>query len=55
LKYQPNKLKMSAGITLRELFVVADDARLEERWSGIDLDRLVDAAGTLRRMVHRWT
>jgi uncharacterized membrane protein YccC len=46
-------LEIEAGVTLTALFAVADDARLEGRRSGIDPDRLVDAAGTLRRMVHR--
>jgi hypothetical protein len=46
-------LEIEAGVTLTELFAIADDARLEGRRSGIDPDRLVDAAGTLRRMVHR--
>ncbi len=46
-------LEMEAGITVTQLFAVADDARLEGRRSGIDPDCLVDAAGTLRRIVLR--
>jgi Fusaric acid resistance protein family len=46
-------LEMEACVTMTQLFAVADDARLEGRRSGIDPDRLVDAVGTLRRMVHR--
>lgn len=50
---QVRDLEMEAGVTLTQLFVVADDARLEGRSSRIDPDGLVDAAGTLRRMVYR--
>jgi hypothetical protein len=39
--------------TASEVLTVADDARLEGRVSGIDPDRAVDAAGTLRRIAFR--
>lgn len=39
--------------TANEVLTVADDARLEGRASAIDPDRVVDAAGTLRRIAFR--
>jgi hypothetical protein len=39
--------------TASEVLTIADDARLEGRVSGIDPDRAVDAAGTLRRIAFR--
>lgn len=39
--------------TANEVLTVADDARLEGRASAIDPDRVVDAAGTLRRIAYR--
>ncbi len=39
--------------TANELLTIADDARLEGRASAIDPDRVVDAAGTLRRIAYR--
>ena len=39
--------------TAGEVLTVADDARLEGRSSTVDPDRIVDAAGTLRRIAFR--
>jgi len=39
--------------TANEVLTVADDARLEGRASAIDPERVVDAAGTLRRIAYR--
>ena len=39
--------------TANEVLTVADDARLEGRASAIDPERVVDAAGTLRRIAFR--
>jgi Fusaric acid resistance protein family len=47
------EIDMQATLHLRELLGVAEDARMEGRHSRVNPDRVIDAAGTLRRIVHR--
>ena len=44
---------MDATLYLTELLGVAEEARAEGQRSGVNPDRVVEAAGTLRRIVHR--
>ena len=44
---------MEVTLHLTQLLGIAEDVRLEGRHSGIDPDRVIEAAGTLRRIVHR--
>jgi hypothetical protein len=43
---------MEVTLQLTQLLGIAEDARLEGRQSGLSPDRVIDAAGTLRRIVH---
>jgi len=45
--------EMESTDRLTELLAVADDARLEGAYSGVNADGIVDAAGSLRRIAHR--
>src|SRR5262245_35729201 len=47
------EIDMDVTLNLIQLLGIAEDARLEGRHSGIVPDRVVEAAGTLRRIVHR--
>src|SRR4029077_2807297 len=47
------EIDMEATLHVRELLAIAEDARMEGRHSGVNPDRVIDAAGTLRRIVHR--
>ena len=47
------EIDMDVTLNLIQLLGIAEDARLELRHSGIVPDRIVEAAGTLRRIVHR--
>jgi Fusaric acid resistance protein family len=47
------EIDMQATLHMRELLGVAEDARMEGRHSRVNPDRVIDAAGTLRRIVHR--
>src|SRR5262249_61732241 len=47
------KIIMQATLHLTELLAIAQDARMEGRRSGVNPDRVIDAAGTLRRIMHR--
>ena len=47
------EIGMQATLHVRELLGVAEDARMEGRHSRVNPDRVIDAAGTLRRIVHR--
>ena len=47
------EIDMDATLHLTELLGVAEDARAEGQRSGVNPDRVVEAAGTLRRIVHR--
>src|SRR5262247_1697027 len=47
------EIGMQATLHVRELLEVAEDARMEGRHSRVNPDRVIDAAGTLRRIVHR--
>ena len=44
---------MEVTLHLTQLLGIAEDARVEGRHSGVNPDRVVEAAGTLRRIVHR--
>jgi len=48
-----DQLQTESTDTLTELLGVADDARLEGVHSGVNPDRIVDAAGSLRRIANR--
>ena len=47
------EIDMDVTLNLIQLLGIAEDARLEGRHSGIVPDRIIEAAGTLRRIVHR--
>jgi len=47
------KIDMDVTLNLTQLLGIAEDARLEGRHSGIDPNHVIEAAGTLRRIVHR--
>jgi uncharacterized membrane protein YgaE (UPF0421/DUF939 family) len=47
------EIDMEATLHVRELLAIAEDARMEGRHSSVNPDRVIDAAGTLRRIVHR--
>jgi hypothetical protein len=47
------KIDMDVTLNLTQLLAIAEDARLEGRQSGIDPNRVIEAAGTLRRIMHR--
>ena len=47
------EIDMDVTLNLIQLLGIAEDARLELRHSGIVPDRITEAAGTLRRIVHR--
>jgi Fusaric acid resistance protein family len=47
------KIDMDVTLNLTQLLAIAEDARLEGRQSGIDPDRVIEAAGTLRRIMLR--
>jgi uncharacterized membrane protein YccC len=46
-------IDMEVTLQLTQVLGVAEDARLEGRHSGLDPDRVIEVAGTLRRIVHR--
>ena len=47
------EIDMDVTLQLIQLLGIAEDARMEGRHSGIVPDRITEAAGTLRRIVHR--
>ena len=47
------EIDMDVTLQLIQLLGIAEDARMEGRHSGIVPDRIIEAAGTLRRIVHR--
>ena len=47
------EIDMEATLHVMELLAIAEDARMEGRHSSVNPDHVVDAAGTLRRIVHR--
>ena len=47
------EIDMDVTLQLIQLLSIAEDARMEGRHSGIVPDRITEAAGTLRRIVHR--
>jgi len=47
------EIDMDVTLYLTQLLGIAEDARLEGRHSGIDPNSMIEAAGTLRRIVHR--
>jgi hypothetical protein len=47
------EINMEVTLQLTQVLGIAEDARLEGRHSGVDPDRVIEAAGTLRRIVHR--
>jgi uncharacterized membrane protein YccC len=49
---QVQEINMEVTLQLTQLLGIAEDARLEGRQSGLSPDRVIDAAGTLRRIVH---
>jgi len=44
---------MEVTLHLTEILTIAEDSRLEGRRTGLDPDQIIEAAGTLRRIVHR--
>ena len=47
------EVEMEATLQLTELLRIAEEARVEGQRSGVNPDAIVEAAGTLRRIVHR--
>jgi hypothetical protein len=47
------EINLEVTLQLTQVLGIAEDARLEGRYSGVDPDRVIEAAGTLRRIVHR--
>jgi uncharacterized membrane protein YccC len=47
------EINMEVTLQLTQVLGIAEDARLEGRHSGVDPDRVIEAAATLRRIVHR--
>jgi uncharacterized membrane protein YccC len=47
------EIDMEVTLHLTQVLGIAEEARVEGRRSGLDPDRIVEAAGTLRRIVHR--
>ena len=47
------ELDMQVTLHLTDLLAIADETRVEGRRSGVNPDRVIEAAGSLRRIVHR--
>jgi hypothetical protein len=47
------EIDMEVTLQLTQVLGIAEDARLEGRHSGLNPNPLIEAAGTLRRIVHR--
>jgi uncharacterized membrane protein YccC len=47
------EIDMEVTLQLTQVLGIAEDARLEGRRSGLNPDHVIEAAGTLRRIVHR--
>ena len=47
------QLNLEVTLLLTQMLGIAEDARLEGRHSDLDPDRVIEAAGTLRHIVHR--
>src|SRR5262249_2453349 len=47
------EINLEVTLQLTQMLGIAEDARMEGRHSGLDPDRVIEAAGTLRRIVHR--
>jgi uncharacterized membrane protein YccC len=47
------EIDMEVTVHLTHVLTIAEDARLEGGRSGLDPDQVIEAAGTLRRIVHR--